>query len=263
MRLYLEIARRSFQRHLAYRSAALAGLFTNAVFGILIASVYLGLYDSRAAAGSVKGFDGAEIVTFVWIGQAMLAVVSMYGWWEIATTIRTGDVVTDLMKPFDFFSFWLARDLGRAGCQVLLRFAPTMLFGALLYDLALPESPVRMAAFAMSVLLAVVVSFGVRFLANICGFWLIEIRGVAYLTYFAMNFFGGLLVPIAFFPGWLRVVAEALPFQATFMLPVEVFLGQTRIWQALALQGFWAVVLGVLAQFVLARAVQKLEVQGG
>lgn len=263
MRQYVEIARRSFQRHLTYRAAAFAGVFTNSVFGVLIASMYLGFYESRAQAGAVAGFDTAEILTYVWLGQAMLGVIAIYGWWEIALTIRTGDVVSDLMKPFDYFTFWLARDVGRAACQVILRFAPTLVLGVLLYDLALPRSPVRLGLFATSILLAVLVSFGIRFLANIAGFWLIEIRGVAYLTYFALNFFGGLLVPLAFFPHWLRVVTEALPFRAAFMSPVDIALGHGNAADTLALQAAWAVALAGIGQYVLGRAVRKLEVQGG
>jgi ABC-2 type transport system permease protein len=172
-------------------------------------------------------------------------------------------VVTDLMKPFDFFSFWLARDLGRATCQVLLRFIPTFLIGGLLFDLALPGTPSHAVAFGASIVLAVLVSFGIRFIANICGFWLIEIRGVAYLFYFVMNLLSGLLVPIAFFPRWLQVIAEALPFQAAFMVPVRIALGQTNAWQGLAIQAIWAVALALLAQIILGRAIRKIEVQGG
>src|SRR5688500_7904554 len=59
VRLYFEVARRSFRRHLAYRAATLAGLFTNAVFGVLIASVYGALYDGRGET-AVAGFSRAE-----------------------------------------------------------------------------------------------------------------------------------------------------------------------------------------------------------
>src|SRR5688500_619791 len=67
VRLYLEVARRSFRRHLAYRAATLAGLFTNAVWGVLIASVYRALYQG-SDVGSVAGFTLRDALTYVWIG---------------------------------------------------------------------------------------------------------------------------------------------------------------------------------------------------
>src|SRR6476620_8865499 len=131
MRVYFEFARRSFQRHLAYRQAALAGIFTNSVFGILVASVFSALYRERAGA-TVAEFNLPEILTFIWISQSLLMPLAIFGTWEIAESIRSGDVVADLMKPVDYYVYWLSRDLGRAACQLLTRFAPTLLIGLLL-----------------------------------------------------------------------------------------------------------------------------------
>ncbi|MGH2561425.1 MAG: ABC transporter permease [Thermomicrobiales bacterium] len=263
VRLYVEVAKRSFQRHLAYRAATLAGLFTNSVFGVLIASMYAGFYGSRAGDATVAGYELTEIFTFVWIGQSMIMVVYLWSWWEIANAIKSGDVVTDLMKPIDYFAFWLSRDLGRAVCHAITRMAPTLLMGALLYDLALPASLGRWLLFATSVVLAVVVSFSVRFIFNISAFWFFDVRGMHYVQYLLATFFSGMLVPIAFFPDWLRVLTELMPFRSIIMVPVDIALGRGNPALMLALQGFWAVVLSVLAHFILRRAVRKLEVQGG
>ena len=105
MRLYVEVARSSFRRYLAYRSATLAGLFVNSVFGVLLASVYIALYRDREAGATVAGFALTDLLTFVWISQALIAVVSLWGWWDIAQSIQTGDVVSDLMKPFNYYGY--------------------------------------------------------------------------------------------------------------------------------------------------------------
>lgn len=262
MRLYLEVARRSFQRHLTYRVATLAGLFTNAVFGVFFSAVYAAFYQG-GERGNVAGFTLPEILTFVWIGQSLLMLVYIWNWWEVAVSIQTGDVVSDLMKPMDFQSYWLSRDLGRAACHWLTRFLPTFAMGALFFDLAAPGRISTWAAFVVSVNLAVLVSFGWRFLLNLTAFWLLDFRGVNMLAILVLNFFSGLLVPLAFFPGWLRTVAEWLPFRAIVMVPVEVFLGQRPITEALAIQLTWAAALLLLGRVVLSLSVRKLVVQGG
>jgi len=262
VRLYLEAARRSFQRHLAYRSATLSGLFTNSVFGVLLASVFIALYRSRGG-GSVAGFNQAEALTYIWIGQAMIMVIYMWSWWEVAVAIQSGDVVGDLLKPLDYFAFWLSRDLGRAGCHVLTRFVPTLLIGALLYDLALPGTPLTWLAFGASLILAVVVSFAFRFLLNLTAFWLTDIRGVGGLALVATTFLSGFLVPIPFFPSWLRALADFLPFRAIIMLPIEILLGHGSALAALGLQAGWALVLCLACEGAMALAVRKVVVQGG
>lgn len=261
MRLYLEVARLSFRRHLAYRADTLAGLFTNSLFGVMIAAVFTALYGDRA--GDVAGFTLSETLTFVWISQSLLMVVYLWGWWDVADSIRSGDVVADLMKPFDYQLYWLSRDIGRAACHVLTRMVPTFLVGLVLYDLALPASFATWFEFALSVLLAVIVSFGWRFLVNLATFWLLDARGLHPLSILVITFFSGFLMPLTFFPAWLRTVAELLPFRAIVMLPVEVLLGQRAIAPALAIQTLWAVALVLLAQLVLSAAVRKVVVQGG
>ncbi|MDQ3411503.1 MAG: ABC-2 family transporter protein [Chloroflexota bacterium] len=262
MRLYFEVARRSFQRHLTYRVATLAGLFTNAVFGIFFSSVYRAFYQD-GERGVVADFTLPEILTFVWIGQSLLMLVYLWNWWEVADSIRTGDVVSDLMKPMDFQLYWLSRDLGRASCHWLTRFVPTFAMGALLFDLAWPGTISTWLAFFISVNLAILVSFGWRFLLNLSAFWLLDVRGINTIAVLVLNFFSGLLVPIAFFPGWLRTVAEWLPFRAIVMVPVEVFLGQRTPQSALLIQAFWVVALRLLGQGVLNAGGRKLVVQGG
>lgn len=266
MRVYLELARRSFQRQLAYRQAAIAGIFTNAVFGLLISSTYRALYQSRDAASSaerVAGFNVSEIYTFIWIGQSLLMVIAIWGWWEMSASIRSGDVVMDLMKPLNYFGYWLSQDLGRAGSQVLMRFIPTFLVGAMLFDLAMPSGIGRWTGFAVSITLATVVSFAFRFMLNATAFWMTEVAGVRTMALFATNFLSGLLVPLSFFPEPLRTVAELMPFQTFIMIPVKVFLGQGSIWNALGLQLFWAIVMSGLALLTLRFAVRKVVIQGG
>src|SRR5687767_1843462 len=99
MRLYYEVARRAFQRQLAYRTANLAGLFTNAVFGYLRAAVILALYESRT---DVAGYDLPTALSYTWTTQASLMIIALWGWYDIEETIRTGDVVSDLSKPFSY-----------------------------------------------------------------------------------------------------------------------------------------------------------------
>ena len=79
-------------------------------------------------------------------------------------------------------------------------------------------------------------------------------------------FLSGFLVPVAFFPGWLRAVAAASPFPAMVQLPVDVFLGHEDgggIATVLATQVTWLVVLLGAGRVVGARALRKVVVQGG
>jgi ABC-2 type transport system permease protein len=189
--------------------------------------------------------------------------VYLWGWWEVTRNIQTGAIVSELLKPYDYFSYWLSRDLGRALAHTLIRGVPTFVIGILVFDLLLPDNWVRFVAFLISVGLAVVVSFCLRFTVNLAGFWVLDHRGIASMFTAVFNLLSGMLAPLAFLPEPLRVAANVLPFRAVIMTPVEVYLSQTSIWAGLGLQVFWIFVLTLVARWVMAIGERQLVVQGG
>src|SRR5436853_7276131 len=150
--------------------------------------------------------------------------VYIFGWQELALRIRDGSIATDLSRPLDPQRYWLAFDLGRAPFHLIFRGVLPFLIGGLLFRLHYP-APLDAAAFVVSVTLAVVVSLGFRFLYNSAAFWLVDVRGVMLLALSLSLFFSGMVMPIAFFPSWLRDVAHALPFASIMQVPIDVWLG--------------------------------------
>jgi ABC-2 type transport system permease protein len=263
MRLYVEVAKRAFQQQLAYRTANLAGLATNAFWGALRSCLFLGLFQGREVAA---GWDVHDAIDYVWLAQAMIMPVYFWNWWEVADTIRTGDVVSDLAKPFDYYAFWLSRDAGRAFYHTLFRWLPTMLLGVLLFGVRLPAEAGRWGCFLLSLALAVWLSFGLRFLYNLAAFWLLDQRGVGALVSITAIFLSGFLMPLNYFPDWARVVVTWLPFAGMLQAPIEVLLGKltgVALASALALQAAWALLLLAADRLLLALAVRKVIIQGG
>lgn len=263
MRVHVEVARRSFRRWSTYRVATAAGVFTNTVFGYLRAYVLVAV----AAAGGVVGeWDEQTLVTFAFATQALLAGTGAFGEPELAERVRSGDVVVDLYRPVDLQTWWLASWCGRAAFLLVARGIPPIVLGGLVFDLRLPDDPLLWAAVVVSFVLASLVGFAVRFLVNLSAFWLVQNQGLDQLVTIVITFFGGLLVPLALFPGWLEPVARTTPFAAMIQYPAEVFLGlhaSSGVVGVLALQLAWFVALVALGRVALGAATRKVELQGG
>ncbi|GAB3596045.1 ABC-2 family transporter protein [Angustibacter peucedani] len=264
MRPYLAFASAGFARYSAYRAANLAGAFTNTVFGVVKASITTAAI--AAAGGALAGYDARQGATYAWIVQGLLATVALFGWNELALRIRTGDVAVDLARPVDLQLSWLATDLGRAAFMLLPRGLPPLLVGLLFFDVALPGAVLPYLLAAVSLVLAVVVSFACRFALNLVAFWLLDVRGAVTLYVVASNVLAGLIVPVHWFPAWMRTFASLTPFPSMLQAPVDVLSGRDTGWAAVetvAVQVFWAVVMLGVGRLVLARATRKLVVQGG
>jgi ABC-2 type transport system permease protein len=120
--------------------------------------------------------------------------------------------------------------------------------------------------FAVAVVLALLVSFAVRFLVASTSFWLLDASGPNAVAFLMAAFFSGLTVPLVIFPGWSRDVVMALPWASYIQVPADIWLGKREGWDLLAGLGFgvlWAVVLFAACHLVLRRATRKVVVQGG
>jgi ABC-2 type transport system permease protein len=262
VRLDWEIAKRGWRRYAAYPWATAAGVFTNTVFGFIQAYILLAVFRHRSDVG---GYDAADAVTYVWLAQALIMTVYIFGWQELALRIRDGSIATDLSRPLDPQRYWLAFDLGRAPYHLLFRGVLPFVVGAVVFRLHYP-SPLDALAFAASLTFAVVVSLGFRFLYNSAAFWLLDIRGVMTVAITINLFLSGMVMPLGFFPGWLGSFARALPFAAILQTPVDIWLGKhdgANLAGALALQMLWAVVLLGLGRLALRGGSRRLVVQGG
>ncbi|HVM09826.1 MAG TPA: ABC-2 family transporter protein [Acidimicrobiales bacterium] len=264
MRLWWEVARRSFHRHSTYRAATFAGVFTNTVFGFILASIMLAVFEERRDIG---GFDAVDAVTFTWVAQGFLAAVGAFGGHlPLADRIKTGEVVVDLYRPADLMLFELAGDIGRAAFQVLIRATVPLAVGGLFFHLRLPSSASTWLLFIASLTIGLVVSFAIRFLVTLTTFWFLDYRAPSQMSTVVTMFLSGFLMPVVFFPDWLETTARALPFVTFVQLPIEVLMGKhtgADLVAVFAAQGAWAVVLLAVSRWALSLATRRVVIQGG
>ena len=263
MRLYYEIALRSFRRATTYRGAYIAGMLTNAFFGALRSFMYIAIYD---AGGAAAGFTLEDLISYTWITQSLISIGA--GWIDsrdLMQSIRSGNVVADLMRPWSFYGYWLSRTLGERIFNLLVRGSLTYLIGVLYFRAHVPSAG-QALGFAAAIGLGMLVSFAFSFMVNLTAFWLIDNSGLMLISTVLLSFFSGFLLPLAFFPPPLAALARLLPFQAITGLPAQVFLGQVagaELGSTLLLQAGWALALSGLAALVLRAAMRKVVVQGG
>ena len=261
--MYLALVRMAFQRQLTYRAATLAGLATNIFFGALRAYVLIALFGARE---NIAGYSLPAAITYTALTQALLAYIAIWGWWDLIRNIRSGDVGTDLSRPIDFFGYWCARDVGRAAAQFFLRGLPVMLVYALFYPILFPPSALHWAAFGLSLLLALLVSFSWRFLVSLAAFWMQDAIGAGRFASSMATFLSGFLMPVAFMPGFVVALMQLTPFPSMINTPIVIYLGLIdgpELAAALAQQLLWLLILIALSRMVLSAGVKKLVIQGG
>lgn len=263
-RVLAALAGAGFRRYSTYRQATFAGAFTNTVFGFVRCYILLSVAD---ATGQVAGYESGQLVTFVWVGQGLLAVVNYWGQQDLPDRVRSGEVVSDLLRPVDLMAQFLANDVGRAGHAMLTRFVIPVVVGLLAFDMYLPTNPVTYVLFLVSVLLAVLVCSACRYMVALSAFWLLDVRGVQMIWVMASGAGSGLYFPLPVLPDWLQTVLwVATPFPSLLQAPLDVVVERGGTGHGVLLvagQAVWVLVAIGLARVVQTRALRKLVIQGG
>lgn len=267
MRKYMTFFRLRFSLGLQYRSAALAGIVTQFVWGFMEIMIFKAFYDGNAAAFPMSF---SATVSYIWLQQAFLA---LFAAWllenEIFDSIMNGDIAYELCRPVQIYHMWFARSAANRISKAVLRCFPILLVAVFLkapYGLNPPAGAGAFFLFLLTLILGVGVTVAFCMLIYVLTFFTVSPQGIRMLFISAVEFFAGAVIPLPFFPDSVRKVMELLPFASMQNVPLRIYSGsmsQGEIVKALGVQVFWLTVLLIVGIKLCEKAVTKVTVQGG
>lgn len=263
MRAYLAVVDARFRSLLQYRVAAAAGFGTQLFWGLIRVMVFTGFYNSSTAHQPLSYPDA---VTYLWLGQAFLA---MFPWnvdYDIRSLIRSGNVAYELLRPLDLYAFWFSRVLAFRTAPVILRVVPMFIVAGLLFGMKLPPSPESLGLWVVSMVGMLALSCAITTLLTLSLLWTISGDGITRIMPGVVVLLSGMLVPIPLMPKWAQPILNALPFRGVCDTPFRIYSGNMPVAEAIpaiAQQFLWAVILVFIGRLALSRGLRKLVLQGG
>ncbi len=119
------------------------------------------------------------------------------------------------------------------------------------------------------VLLAVIMGWGIDFcvaaLIGLSAFVSEDVSAFEWIYQKALFILGGMLIPLDFFPAWLRAISQATPFAFTVYGPARLFIQPSleRFGWLLVGQVAWLVSLVLVTGWIFKRGVSWLTINGG
>lgn len=263
MSAYAAILRARFRTLLQYRAAAAAGFGTQLFWGLLRVMIFGAFYRSSTAP---QPMSSQETVNYLWLTQAMFAMLPWSVDADVRDMIRNGTVAYEMLRPLDLYALWYSRALAARTAPTLLRAVPMFVIAGLFFGLQAPPSLAHGLAWAVATLCALLLSAAFSTLITLSLLWTISGEGVSRLVPSLVFIFSGMLLPLPLFPDWMQPLLAILPFSGIYDAPFRVYMGHiplSRLGLALAHQLGWTLVLILLGRGLLARATHRLVVQGG
>ena len=257
------IFRARFKLLLQYRAAAFAGLVTQIMWGFFLS---MGLAAYYRSSGQTPPMPLNQMFTYIWLGQAMFALLPWNGDGEIRVLVRSGDVAYEMLRPLDLYAFWFARSVALRTAPTLLRSVPLVILALAFFGMELPATPASGAAFVAAMVGALALSSAITVIASATLFWTISGEGMTQLQLIVVPFCSGMIVPLPLFPEWLQPIMMALPFRGIVDAPYRLYTGNipaTQLGEVMAHQWIWVVALVLIGRWLLSRGMRRVVVQGG
>ena len=263
MRPYLAVLSARIRMLLQYRAAALAGIGTQLFWGLIRVMIFEAFYRTALVA---QPMTYAEVVDYVWLGQALFALLPLTPDDDVRTMVRTGTVAYELARPVDLYAFWYSRALANRIAPTLLRSVPLFCLAYLFFGLQAPASPEAAAAWALAMVGAVLLAGALSNLVNVTLLWTIAGEGSTQILMVCVFVFSGMIVPLPLFPDAFQPVLDFLPFRGLADTPYRLYMGHipaSQVWSGVGHQLAWTLGLVGLGRFLLHRGTRRLVVQGG
>lgn len=267
MKKYIAFFRLRFAMGLQYRSAALAGMVTQFVWGAMEILVFHAFHETGADAFPMSL---SATASYVWMQQAFLAFFMVYFMEnELFDAIKDGNIAYELCRPVHIYDMWFARSIANRASRAALRCAPILLVAAFLpkpYGISAPADLKHFLLFLLTMFLGILAVVAFCMIVYGLTFFTFSPEGLRIFFYSVTEFFTGAVIPLPFFPDPIRRIMEYLPFAAMQNVPLRIYSGSmtdAEMLRAAGLQVFWLIVMILFGRLLFSCAERRVTVQGG
>lgn len=251
------------QTMLAYRYEVWMYMIMQCLMMVSIGFFWKSVYGETAMTHDVT-VQG--MVTYTVISTLMGSLYYMGVEDRITDAVKSGSIASDMIKPINLFSFYLAEDMGNLAISFFQSTVPLFVVGVLVFGLPTPASPLHFVLFLLSFILGYGINWAFSALFAMISFTAIDVGPAFSIKYHFVNLLSGAIVPIWFFPQWLQIGVQCLPFVYMFQTPLSIYIGKydtLECLKMLGIQAIWLIILAAVFIFASKRVTKRVLVQGG
>jgi len=215
-----------------------------------------------ADQAQIFSYSPQELLTYVLLGQLVRAIVLSSRSIDAQGEISSGDLNNYLIKPLNYFFFWISRDIADKALNILFSIAEIFLLFLLFQpDFYFQTQPLQLTLFIIFLFLAATLYFMFSFIISMTTFWFYENNGWGqrFLSFVLIESLAGGLFPLDIIPGYFGQIIQYLPTAYFIYLPLQIYLGRIPLNQLplhFVVLLFWIVALYLIGQFLWRRGLK-------
>ena len=262
---YLQVFKVSCSQEFAYKANFLRWRVRNMIKFFLIFFIWNSAFVNNT---ELFGYDKTKILTYVFGLVFVNAIVLSTRAVDVAGDISRGDIMNLLLRPVNFFKYWLTRDLSS---KVLnLSFGVVEFIILYLYikpPIYVQTNPWLIFLFIASLILGTYLYFLIAMMTSFIPFWMPEAGWGAHflITAIFVQFLSGSMFPLDMFPAFVQNMLYLTPFPYLIFSPLQIYLGKidgSQLAAFLLVPIAWAILMTFLLKIFWDRGLKAYEAYG-
>ena len=273
---FVGVVKVTFQEGLTYRIQFLSDVSASCVYLLSFYYLWQAIYAGKA---EIEGISLASMVAYTLVSTIIGFIVRQDVNVMIGDKVYGGEIAVELTKPISYQLVVLYTAVGQAVFNLLFKGVPVFILFGYVLDIAIPFEPTRLLLATLSCMLGFVTYFLIDLSLGCVSFWITQTFGVNQFKNVFMAFCAGSIMPLDFYPTFLRDVLAFLPFKGCFYSPLAIYLGvapqDNALYDRLLAhmpnyevlliieQLTWILIVLGLSQVLWKKALRKIVILGG
>jgi len=266
MNKYIQVFKISFAQEFAYRLNFIMWRVRNVTQILVVFFLWDTIFSVQGR--ELFGYTRDKIITYVFGLIFVKAFVLSAKAQDVAGDIARGDIINYLLKPLNYFKYWLTRDISS---KVLNLIFASIEFSILYLILKPPfyfqENLLTILLFLVSIGIAMYIFFLILFIVSAIPFWAPEMGwgGHFLVTVILVEFLSGSLFPLDILPVSLQNILNFTPFPYLVFFPIQVYLGKITgllLFKGIAISLVWIVFLWLIMNKIWEKGLKAYQAYG-
>ena len=218
---------------------------------------------SAVGAATIAGLSFADTLWYLVMTETIELSRARFAN-QMSDEVKDGSIAYTMGRPYNYLLYHWSYGLG----DTLLRLAINFSAGTILVTVLVGPRPVQPAyilPLLVSILLAMALNFCIQGLIGLCAFFTEDVQSLQIIYQKFLFILGGMLIPLDFFPGWLKDVSLILPFNTMMYAPARLFVSfdWTRWLNVTAMQLAWLGVFALALWALFRVGLRHVSINGG
>lgn len=263
MSKYIFVVKTQIIKSLTYRFNVYGNIIMQTIIMITASFFWKALYKTSL---EISGTDVESMLIYTVLSSMLSVVLFTNVERRIEDSVKKGTVAADLMKPINIFGVYFAEDVGSIVALIFQNLIPIFVIATIVIKLPVISDVSYIPIFIVSVIMSIFINWFIAALFGMWSFTALDIDALIQVKKHLVRLLSGSIIPLWFFPDWLRNILEALPFAYIYQLPLSIYIGKGSLAsfiEQMKIQFVWLLILAAAFYLLQKSIVKKVMVQGG